>query len=111
MDPRALRRSFIAGLLIGLNVVWPILSTLLVLMVVLGLAIGLIEGWTVQESVYFSFVTGLTIGYGDLVPQDAAHANARHGDWRLRHPGDRIGGCRGREGTDGGTRGITSAAG
>ena len=28
-----------------------------------------LEGWTVPESIYFSFVTGLTIGYGDLAPK------------------------------------------
>lgn len=58
-----------AGLLAGLRVVWPILSGLLVLIVVLGVAVGLIEGWRIQDSLYFSFVTGLTIGYGDLVPK------------------------------------------
>ena len=69
MDPRALRRSFIVGLVSGLQVVWPILSALLGLIVALGLAVGLLEGWSVQESIYFSFVTGLTIGYGDLAPK------------------------------------------
>ena len=28
-----------------------------------------IEGWSVQESIYFAFVSGLTIGYGDLAPK------------------------------------------
>jgi hypothetical protein len=28
-----------------------------------------VEGWSVIDSVYFAVVTGLTIGYGDLVPQ------------------------------------------
>jgi hypothetical protein len=69
MNPRTLRRQFLAGLLAELRVVWPILSGLLGLIIVLGLAAGLIEGWSVQDSVYFSFVTGLTIGYGDLVPK------------------------------------------
>ncbi len=49
--------------------VWPILSGLLVLIVALGVAAGLVEGWSVQESVYFSFVSGLTIGYGDFAPK------------------------------------------
>ncbi len=69
MDPRTLRRHFLIGLLAELRVVWPILSVLLGLIIVLGLAAGLIEGWSVQDSMYFSFVTGLTIGYGDLVPK------------------------------------------
>jgi hypothetical protein len=68
MNPRRLRRTFVAGLLNGLRVVWPILSGLLVLIILLGLAIGLIEGWSVHESIYFAFVSGLTIGYGDLAP-------------------------------------------
>ena len=69
MDPRTLRRNFVAGLLTGLRVVWPILSVLLGLMVALGLVIGLLEGWSVHESIYFAFVSGLTIGYGDLAPK------------------------------------------
>jgi hypothetical protein len=32
------------------------------------LVVGSIEGWSVQESIYFAFVSGLTIGYGDLAP-------------------------------------------
>ena len=47
----------------------PILSGLLVLIVGLGVVTGLVEGWSVQESVYFSFVSGLTIGYGDFAPK------------------------------------------
>ena len=69
MDSRALRRNFLAGLLTGLRVVWPILSILLGLIAALGLVIGTIEGWSVHESIYFAFVSGLTIGYGDLAPK------------------------------------------
>ena len=69
MDPRALRRNFLAGLYGELRVVWPILSVLLGLMIALGLVIGLREGWSVQDSIYFAFVSGLTIGYGDLAPK------------------------------------------
>jgi voltage-gated potassium channel Kch len=28
-----------------------------------------VEGWSVIDSIYFAVVTGLTIGYGDFVPQ------------------------------------------
>ena len=69
MDPRTLRRKFVGGLLLGLRVVWPILSVLLLLVVALGCVIGWIEGWRVSDSLYFSFVTALTIGYGDLAPK------------------------------------------
>jgi len=69
MDSRALRRKFLTGLFAGLRVVWPILSGLLGLIIALGLAARLIEGWSAQESIYFAFVSGLTIGYGDLAPK------------------------------------------
>ena len=69
MDSRRLRRSFIAELHTGLRVVWPILSALLGVIVVLGLVVGGLEGWSIQESIYFAFVSGLTIGYGDLAPK------------------------------------------
>ena len=69
MDSRTMRRNFLVGLFVGLRVVWPILSSLLLLIVALGLVIGRIEGWTITESVYFAFVSGLTIGYGDLAPK------------------------------------------
>ncbi len=69
MDSRTLRRNFVAGLLTGLRVVWPILSVLLVLIIGLGVVVGLLEGWSLHESIYFAFVSGLTIGYGDLAPK------------------------------------------
>ncbi|TCF97596.1 Ion channel [Paraburkholderia strydomiana] len=69
MDHRTTRRRFLQGMLFGLRVVWPVMSAVLVLVVGLGIVVGLREGWSVQESIYFSFVTGLTIGYGDLAPK------------------------------------------
>ena len=69
MDSPTMRKAFLAGLAFGLRVVWPIFSALLVLMVGLGLVVGIIEGWSVHESVYFTFVSGMTIGYGDFAPK------------------------------------------
>ncbi len=69
MNIRSQRRSFFAGLVAGLRVVWPVISALLLIIIGLGIVIGIIEGWSLQDSFYFSFVTGLTIGYGDLVPK------------------------------------------
>ena len=48
--------------------VWPIVTGLLLLMALAGVAIGCVEGWPLAESIYFAFVSGLTIGYGDLAP-------------------------------------------
>jgi len=31
--------------------------------------VGVIEGWGVWQGIYFAYVTGLTIGYGDLAPR------------------------------------------
>lgn len=62
-------RGFLAALGRAFLVTWPILSAILVVQLGLGLLIGLLEGWTIGEAVYFSFVTGLTIGYGDIVPR------------------------------------------
>lgn len=70
-SPRALRRQFLAHLWRGLQVVWPILAALLSLMAALGCAVALLEDWSLFEGIYFAFVSGLTIGYGDLAPKAA----------------------------------------
>lgn len=64
-----IRRRFRIGLLDGLRIVWPVLSLLLALMAGLGALVAILEGWPLTEGVYFAFVSGLTIGYGDLVPK------------------------------------------
>jgi hypothetical protein len=70
-DGRRMRRYFFGALFRMLGIVWPILSGVLLAMIGPGLAIGVLEGWSVGDSFYFTFVTGLTIGYGDLVPHRA----------------------------------------
>ena len=69
-----MRRLFLAELVDQLRVIWPILSGILVVMVGCGLAIWRIEDWRLDEALYFTFVTGLTIGYGDFTPK---HFSAR----------------------------------
>lgn len=70
-DGRRMRRYFFGALFRMLGVVWPILSGVILAMVGPGLVIGALEGWSVGDSLYFTFVTGITIGYGDLVPHRA----------------------------------------
>ena len=63
-----LRRRFVLGLWEEFGVVWPILSGLVAVQLALGALIAYLEGWPVGNGLYFAFVTGLTIGYGDLTP-------------------------------------------
>jgi hypothetical protein len=69
--PKTVRRRFLVALGHAIHVTWPVLSTILAIQVTLGLLIGFVEGWSVGDAVYFTFVTGLTIGYGDIVPRQA----------------------------------------
>ena len=64
-----MRRQFFIELWNGLKLVWPIVSGLFLIMMLLGMAIAWREGWGLGEGLYFAFVSGLTIGYGDLVPK------------------------------------------
>ena len=68
---KTVRRRFFVALGRAIHLTWPVLSTILAVQVALGLLIGFIEDWSVGEALYFTFVTGLTIGYGDVVPRQA----------------------------------------
>lgn len=68
MDARQKRRTFFFALIRQFRVIWPILSGVLAAMIVPGLLIGQIEDWRIDEALYFTFVTGFTIGYGDFTP-------------------------------------------
>jgi Ion channel len=64
-----LRRRFFRQFWKHLCVVWPIVSGLVGFQLALGAAIGFLERWSVSEMIYFTFVTALTVGYGDLAPK------------------------------------------
>ena len=66
---KAIRRQFFASLATAIRSTWPILSTFVGLMVALGVVVARLEGWPMIDGVHFAFVTGLTVGYGDLVPK------------------------------------------
>ena len=66
---KQIRRLFFAKLIQEMQVVVSFLSGILVVMVGSGLVVGRIESWRIGEFSLFTFVTGLTIGYGDLTPK------------------------------------------
>ena len=68
---RIVRRRFFMALGHAIHLAWPVLSVIFAVQVALGLLIGLLEGWSVGDALYFTFVTALTIGYGDIVPRQA----------------------------------------
>jgi hypothetical protein len=65
----SVRKEFYKAVWFYFKVVWPIFSILLLVIIAIGLIIAQLEGWSPDDGVYFAFVTGLTIGYGELVPK------------------------------------------
>lgn len=49
----------------------PLFAGLSVIISVLSLLVGRKEGWSAADSLYFGFITALTVGYGDLRPASA----------------------------------------
>jgi hypothetical protein len=64
-----MRRRFRLALWAELKILWPIVSALLLIQFILGIIAGYIEQWSLGESIYFTSITGLTIGYGDFAPK------------------------------------------
>lgn len=46
-----------------------VVTALILLLALAGLLIARLEDRSLGEAIYFSYVTGLTIGYGDITPE------------------------------------------
>jgi len=60
--------TFIRFLLSDLILAAPLVLSFFLLILVLGQIVGRIEGWSGFDSTYWSFITALTVGYGDIRP-------------------------------------------
>ncbi len=60
--------TFIHVFLIGVYLISPILMTMGLIIIVTGLVVGRIESWSKFDAIYWSFITALTVGYGDIRP-------------------------------------------
>jgi voltage-gated potassium channel len=60
--------TFIKYFWFGIQFISPILLLLLFFIILLGHIVGRLEGWSKIDTIYYSFITATTVGYGDFPP-------------------------------------------
>lgn len=60
--------TFLKNFALGIWLTSPLLLSLALLIAILGRIVGRMEDWSRFDSIYWSFITGTTVGYGDVRP-------------------------------------------
>ncbi len=60
--------NFIQMFSLGVYLFMPLLIVLISLIIVLGQVVGRLENWNRLDALYWSLITALTVGYGDIRP-------------------------------------------